>query len=82
MMEFNLSEQIKFEMMVGIDSSDRSKNLRFGIDLDQLNAFVKDLLEVEIEGRKFRTEYQITMESGAPQAENYMWTILGNKVIT
>ena len=54
--------------------------MRFGIDQDHIKNFQKKLMEVEIEGRKFRTKYQIPMADGAPQAENFLWTILGNKV--
>ena len=55
--------------------------MRFGIDQDHIDNFKKKLMEVEIEGRKFRTKYQIPMADGAPQAENFLWTVLGNKVI-
>ena len=80
MIEFQLSEQLKFDMMVGIETIERSQSLRFGVDMKKLDEFIQDLLQVEIEGRKFRTEYKINMDTASPQAENFLWTILGNKV--
>lgn len=53
---------------------------RFGIAQSHIDKFIQTLLQWEVEGRRFRTKYQITMTSGAPQAENFLWTILGNKV--
>ena len=53
---------------------------RFGIDQGHIEKFIANLLQFEVEGRCFRTKYQIEMASGAPQAENFLWTILGNKV--
>ena len=53
---------------------------RFGIEQQMIDRFINRLLSIEVEGRKFRTKYHISMTDGAPQAENFMWVILGNKV--
>lgn len=53
---------------------------RFGIDQNHIDSFIAQLLRLEVDGRHFRTKYQIEMATGAPQAENFLWTILGNKV--
>ena len=78
--EIKLSNGVKFNQEVKIDTTVTAPKRRFGIDQDHIDRFIKKILEVEIEGRKFRTKYQIPMVTGAPQAENFLWTILGNKV--
>ena len=78
--EFVLSNEVKFTQTVKIDTQVKTPTMRFGVDQDHITNFQKKLMEVEIEGRKFRTKYQIPMADGAPQAENFLWTILGNKV--
>ena len=77
--EFVLAKDVKFTQTVKIDTQVKAPKMRFGINQDHINNFKKRLMEVEIEGRKFRTKYQIPMADGASQAENFLWTILGNK---
>ena len=78
--EFELANGAKFKQKVFIDTEVKNPDLRFGVDQKHIQNFIQSLKEVEIEGRKFRTKYQIPMATGAPQAENFLWTILGNKV--
>ena len=75
-----LSNGAEFTQNVIVNTTVSQPEWRFGIDKGQIDKFIKSLMDVEIEGRKFRTKYQIKMASGAPQAENFLWTILGNKV--
>ena len=77
---FNLGNGIQFEHTVAINTVVHSKVTRFGINQEHIDDFIDKLLKVEVEGRKIRTQYRIPMQSGAPQAENFLWTILGNKV--
>ena len=78
--EFVLSNGVKFTQEVKVNTVVSQQKMRFGIDKDQIDKFIQSLLDVEIEGRKFRTKHQIKMATGAPQAENFLWVILGNKV--
>ena len=78
--EFTLANGAKFKQKVGIDTVVKSTDGRFGVDQNHIQRFIQSLKAVEIEGRKFRTKYRIPMVTGAPQAENFLWTILGNKV--
>lgn len=78
--EFGLSEGVKFKQQVQVYTQVEEPNKRFGIDQQHINGFIENVLRLEVEGRRFRTKYQIEMTSGAPQAENFLWTILGNKV--
>jgi len=71
---------VQFNQEVKIDTKVIVPKMRFGINQEHIDRFINKILDVEIEGRKFRTKYQIPMVSGAPQAENFLWTILGNKV--
>ena len=75
-----LSNGGKFTQEVKVNTVVSQQKMRFGIDKDQIDKFIHSLLNVEIEGRKFRTKHQIKMATGAPQAENFLWVILGNKV--
>ena len=54
-------------------------NVRFGVDTDDVNNFVQDLLKMEIDGRKFRTKFVIPWGPASPLAENFLWTILTNR---
>ena len=78
--KFKLADGISFKQQVVINTHVQKAGKRFGIEQDHINRFIQQLLDLEIEGRRFRTKYQIEMLSGAPQAENFLWTILGNKV--
>ena len=78
--EFKLANGATFQQKVFIDTEVKSPDRRFGVDQNHIQKFIQSLKEVEIEGRKFRTKYQIPMATGAPEAENFLWTILGNKV--
>lgn len=78
--EFKLANGVTFRQKVYIDTEVKSPDRRFGVDQNHIQKFIQSLKEVEIEGRKFRTKYQIPMATGAPEAENFLWTILGNKV--
>lgn len=77
---FVLSNGAEFTQKVIVNSTVSQPEWRFGIDKGQIDKFIENLMDVEVEGRKFRTKYQIKMASGPPQAENFLWTILGNKV--
>ena len=77
---FHLSNGVTFSQLVLVNTVVAKPELRFGIDQQKIDQFIKRLLEVEVEGRAFRTKYHISMTTGAPQAENFMWVILGNKV--
>ena len=78
--EFVLPDDIRFNHRVFVDTDVASKATRFGICQKHIESFIESLKNVEIEGRKVRTKYEIPMATGAPQAENFLWTILGNKV--
>ena len=78
--EFTLSNEAKFIQKVDINTVVKTPAGRFGVDQNHIQRFIQSLKEVEVEGRKFRTKYQIPMVTGAPQAETFLWTILGNKV--
>ena len=78
--EFVMPDDIKFSHRVVVDTNVTNKDTRFGICQQHIANFIQSLKDVEIEGRKVRTKYQIPMATGAPQAENFLWTILGNKV--
>lgn len=69
-----------FKQHVTVNTVVAHPSKRFGIDQQHIQRFMQQLKELEVQGRKFRTKYQIAMTSGAPQAENFLWTILGNKV--
>ena len=77
---FELTGGISFQQQVKINTQVEREGRRFGIEQAHIDKFIKSVLEKEVEGRKFRTKFQIEMTSGAPQAENFLWTILGNKV--
>ena len=77
---FEIANQITFKQEIGINTDVRTAGNRFGIPQTHIDKFIDCLLQWEVEGRKVRTKYQILMETGAPQAENFLWTILGNKV--
>lgn len=78
--KFELADGGSFQQQVKVNTQTEQPGKRFGIDQEHIHNFINNLLELEHEGRKFRTKYQIEMKSGAPQAENFLWTILGNKV--
>ena len=78
--DFMLKNGVCFNQEVSICTEVQQPAKRFGISQDHIQKFKEDLMNVEIEGRKFRTKYQIPMVTGSPQAENFLWTILGNKV--
>ena len=75
-----MANGVDFTQEVSICTESKKSSQRFGIPQEHIQKFKDCLLEVEIEGRKFRTKYQISMATGSPQAENFLWTILGNKV--
>lgn len=78
--KFELAEGVSFQQQVKINTKVEKPEERFGIHQNHIDKFIQSLLHWEIDGRRFRTKYQIEMSSGAPQAENFLWTILGNKV--
>ena len=78
--EFILANGVRFDQMVSINTTVEDPRKRFGIEQDHIDEFIEEILKVEVEGRRFRTKYQILMKTGSPQAENFLWTILGNKV--
>ena len=78
--EFTLANGVRFNHTVSINTTVVEPRKRFGIEQDHLDKFIQEILKVEVEGRRFRTKYQILMKTGSPQAENFLWTILGNKV--
>lgn len=78
--EFVMAEGVRFRQQVKVTTQVDQEDTRFGIDQKHIANFVEKLLKLEVDGRRFRTKYQIEMASGAPQAENFLWTILGNKV--
>ena len=78
--EFKMANGLDFKQEVSICTEIQKPYNRFGISQQHIQKFKDCLLNVEIEGRKFRTKYQIPMATGSPQAENFLWTILGNKV--
>ena len=78
--QFQMANGAKFEQLVHVNTTVAKEHMRFGIDQDHIDRFIQRMLTVEYEGRKFRTKYQIPMVTGSPQAENFLWTILGNKV--
>ena len=75
-----LSNGAKFRQKVQINTVVSTPRKRFGIEQDYIDNFINRMMEIEVEGRRFRTKYQITMNTGSPKAENFLWTILGNKV--
>ena len=77
---FELTKEIKFKQLVKVNTSPVTPGKRFGVEQEHIDQFIQALLSLEVDGRNFRTKYQIPMASGAPQAENFLWTILGNKV--
>ena len=80
--EFTLANGARFKQLVSVNTKVDKPRKRFGIDQDHIDNFIQKILEVEVEGRRFRTKYQISMTTGSPQAENFLWTILSNKVST
>ena len=80
LVDFDLGNGIKFNQMVVINTISRPNAGRFGVQQTNINNFIDALLKMEVEGRRVRTQYKIPLNSGAPQAENFLWTILGNKV--
>ena len=66
--------------LVTINTEVTNQSTRFGIEQSHIDHFIAKIKELEMEGRKFRTKFQIPMTNGSPQAENFLWTILGNKV--
>ena len=78
--QFEIGKGVKFSQLVTITTDVTKQNARFGIEQSHIDRFIDKVKELEIGGRKFRTKYQITMTNGSPQAENFLWTILGNKV--
>ena len=56
-----------------------AENNRFGVCKDDVENFVQDLLTLQVDGKKFRTKYLIAWESASSLAENFIWTVLGNK---
>ena len=78
--KFELAEGVIFQQQVQIHTVVEKEEDRFGIKQMHIDNFITKLLQMEVDGRHVRTKYQIKMESGAPQAENFLWTILGNKV--
>ena len=78
--QFELSNEVKFSQLVTITTEVTKPSARFGIEQAHIDNFIDQIKKLEIGGRKFRTKYQITMTNGSPQAENFLWTILGNKV--
>ena len=78
--EFCISNEVTFKQHVTVNTVVAHPTKRFGIDQGHIQRFTQQLKKLEVQGRKFRTKYQIAMTSGAPQAENFLWTILGNKV--
>lgn len=77
---FVMANGVNFDQEVFICTEVQEPAKRFGIRQEHIQKFKNDLMKVEVEGRKFRTKYQIPMATGSPQAENFLWTILGNKV--
>ena len=53
---------------------------RFGVSTDQIEQFKRNMCRYEVEGRKVRNFYRIEWKTAHPLAENYLWTILSNKV--
>ena len=54
--------------------------VRFGVQTTSIEEFKKNLCRYEVEGRKVRNFYRIEWKDAHPLAENYLWTILSNKV--
>ena len=54
-------------------------NMKFGVDTDDIDNFVKDILALEIDGKKFRTKYVIPWRSSSPLTESYVWWNLANR---
>ena len=54
--------------------------VRFGVSTAKIEEFKKNLCRYEVEGRRARTFYRIEWKNAHPLAENYLWTILSNKV--
>ena len=78
--QFELKDGIIVQQEVKVHTKVTQVENRFGINQTHIDTFIAQLLQMEVDGRHFRTKYQIEMASGAPQAENFLWTILGNKV--
>ena len=57
-----------------------SEEDRFGVSLIEVKKFRDNLCKLEIEGIRARSHYTVEWKSANPAAENYIWTILANKV--
>ena len=53
----------------------------YGIELNHLEKFKKDLLDLQVDGVRARCKYQIPWQSSSPVAFNFQWNILENKVV-
>ena len=78
--DFDLGDNISVTQMVTINTIVRPGFGRFGVHRDHIRRFTEALFNMEVDGKKVRTRYVISAVSAEPQAENFMWTILGNKV--
>ena len=52
---------------------------RFGVNRDDVENFVNDILALQVDGKKFRTKYLIAWENASSLAETFLWTVMANK---
>ena len=53
---------------------------RFNISKSEVERFIKDLLELQVDGKRARAKYQVTWTTASPIAKSYLWTLLNYKV--
>ena len=57
--QFDLPEGASFQQQIKVHTQVEKAEKRFGIDQGHINKFISKLLQFEVDGRCFRTKYQI-----------------------
>lgn len=78
----NIGSQLKLVCPVSTLACSPTSEVRFGVLTSKIQEFKKNLCRYEVEGRRVRSFYRIEWKDAHPLAENYLWTILSNKVIS
>ena len=60
--------------------SSPSRETLFGVSQAKIDEFVERICQVQVEGRRVRSNYRILWKSSHVLAENFLWTNLSNNV--
>ena len=78
----NLEEpSFNFNMKVDLIGPNNVRpNMRFGTNLNRQKQFVKDMLNLEVDGFRICSKYDISWRNGAVHAETFLWNLQAYRV--